>query len=74
MEMKITPLGQRQQFLIGSELRRRFVVEEQMLDEKYVISQVYALTPQFGPAIQSVQAQMMGLYPANNQNDLTTWQ
>jgi len=39
---------------------------EGMLDIKYVISQIYVLAPQYGPAIQSVQAQMMGLYPANS--------
>ena len=73
-ESKITPLGQRQHYLIGSELRRRFVDDESLLDVRYVISQIYVLAPQYGPAIQSVQAQMMGLYPANNQNDLTEWQ
>jgi len=37
-ESKITPLGQRQHYLIGSELRRRFVDTEALLDVKYVIS------------------------------------
>jgi len=37
-ESKITPLGQRQHYLIGSELRRRFVDDESLLDVKYVIS------------------------------------
>ena len=35
---RITPLGQRQQFLIGSELRTRYVYESQTLSEDYIIS------------------------------------
>jgi hypothetical protein len=74
-ENKITPLGQRQQFLVGSELRRRYISEDGLLGaDKYVVGELYLLAPQFGPGIQSVQAQSMGLYPANNQNDLTEWQ
>ena len=38
---RITPVGQRQQFLIGSELRRRYVDEAKLLSEDYVISQLY---------------------------------
>ena len=38
---RITPVGQRQQFLIGSELRRRYVEESKTLKEDYIISQLY---------------------------------
>jgi hypothetical protein len=38
----LTPLGQRQQFLIGSELRRRYVDESKtFLNYSFDISQVY---------------------------------
>ena len=71
---RITPVGQRQQFLIGSELRRRYVDEAQMLSEDYIISQLYLQAPFVAKNILSLQAQMMGLYPSTKANDLTEWQ
>jgi len=70
----LTPLGQRQQFLIGSELRKRYVEEAKVLAENYVVSELSMQTPFFGKHILSMQAQMMGLYPASDANDLTEWQ
>ena len=71
---RITPVGQRQQFLIGSELRRRYVTESKTLDEEYIISQMYLQAPFVAKNILSLQAQMMGLYPSTHANDLTEWQ
>lgn len=71
---RITPVGQRQQFLIGSELRKRYVEEAQLLNEEYIISQMHLQAPFVAKNILSLQAQMMGLYPATNVNDLNEWQ
>lgn len=71
---RITTLGQRQQFLIGSELRLRYVEEAGMLSEDYIISQMYLQAPFVAKNILSLQAQMLGLYPATHANDLTEWQ
>jgi len=38
METQLTPLGQRQHFLIGSELRNRYITEAKLLNEDYLIS------------------------------------
>jgi hypothetical protein len=38
METQLTPLGQRQPFLIGSELRNRYITEAKLLNEDYLIS------------------------------------
>lgn len=38
---ELTPLGQRQQFLIGSELRTRYVDESQTLLFDYYVPQAY---------------------------------
>lgn len=70
----ITPLGQRQQFLIGSELRERYVEESRTLLFDYYVPQTFLQTPQKQASILSLQAQMMGLFPASNVNDLTEWQ
>ena len=71
---RITPLGQRQQFLIGSELRLRYVDEAKVLSPDYIISQMTLQAPFMAKNILSLQAQMMGLYPSTNANDLTEWQ
>ncbi len=71
---KITPVGQRQQFLIGSELRRRYVDEAQFLSADYIISQLFLQAPFVSKNILSFQAQMLGLYPSTHANDLTEWQ
>ena len=67
---RITPVGQRQQFLIGSELRKRYVDEAKLLKEDYIISQLHLQAPFIATNILSLQAQMMGLYPATNANNL----
>ena len=74
MESQLTPLGQRQHFLIGSELRTRYVDEAKLLNSDYLISQCYVQVPQWSTNIQSIQAQMMGLYPASTMNGLNEWQ
>ena len=71
---RISPMGQRQQFLIGSELRKRYVEEAQLMSEDYVVSETYLQTPFNSKNILSMQAQMMGLFPASDANNLTEWQ
>ena len=73
-ENRITPLGQRQQYLIGSELRQRYVFEAGLLSADYVISQLYLQAPFVAKNILSMQALMLGLYPETTANDLTDWQ
>ena len=51
---RITPLGQRQQFLIGSELRRRYVDEAGVLEADYVISQMFLQAPFVSKGILSM--------------------
>jgi len=71
---RITPVGQRQQFLIGSELRRRYVDEAKLCKSDYIISQLFLQAPFVAKNILSLQAQMMGFYPATTANNLTEWQ
>ena len=37
-ERRLTPMGQRQQFLIGSELRKRYVEESMTLEPDFIVS------------------------------------
>ena len=50
------------------------MTESKTLKEDYVISQLYLQAPFVAKNILSLQAQMMGLYPATDANDLTEWQ
>jgi hypothetical protein len=70
----LTPLGQRQHYLIGSELRTRYVDEALFMTDLYTINASFMQTPFTDFNIQSCQAQMMGFYPASNLNTLTEWQ
>ena len=45
-----------------------------MLSEDMVISQMYLQASFNAKNILSLQAQMMGMYPATKANDLTEWQ
>ena len=40
----LSTLGIRQQYLIGQELRRRFVKEEKFLNESYMVGETYMRT------------------------------
>jgi len=53
---RITPVGQRQQFLIGSELRKRYVDEAALLAADYNIAQLFLQSPFVAGNILSMQA------------------
>lgn len=70
----LTPLGQRQQFLIGTELRARYTSDSSLLLSDYNVNQTKMRTPFVGRNIGSMQAQMMGFFPESDAYDLTEWQ
>jgi hypothetical protein len=65
----LTPLGQRQQYLIGTELRTRYTQADYypnvVIDSDYNVNQTKMQTPFVGRNILSMQAQMMGMFPAS---------
>lgn len=71
----LTPLGQRQQYLVGSEYRLRYVDEAQYLNYSYDINDIWIQSTWNAKQIVSAQAQLHGLYPPyTNINTLTEWQ
>lgn len=65
-----TPLGQRQQYLIGSELRKRYVDEAtDFLSKSYDISSMWIQSTFDQKSILSAQAQLIGLYPPSSNNN-----
>jgi hypothetical protein len=70
----LTPLGQRQQYIVGGEYRLRYVEEAAMLNFSYDITQTWIQTTFDSKNILSSQAQLHGLYPpSTNINFLTEW-
>ncbi|CDW86221.1 histidine acid phosphatase family protein [Stylonychia lemnae] len=82
----ITPLGIRQQYLIGQELRRRYVTNltagteiegysTPFLNYSYRIQEMFMRTAGNSQSYISANAQMIGLYPPETCNQrLTEWQ
>jgi hypothetical protein len=53
----------RQHFLLGSELRQRYIIEEPLLQPFYNASAVYFRSTDVNRTIMSAQSQLMGLFP-----------
>ena len=66
----ITPLGIRQQYMIGDELRYRYADEQigEFLDDKYNITQLFLQTAWNDTQILSAQAMSLGIYPPGKNN------
>jgi hypothetical protein len=61
---QITPSGLRMHYLMGYELRNRFVIQEQFLSQNYRDGEVYAYSTDYNRTIMSAQSQLLGLYPS----------
>ena len=74
LENQITPVGLRQHYFIGNEQRVRYVEEAGLLNTDFNLLSVDLKTP-FSPSnIQSMEAQMMGMYPGSTMNNLNAWE
>jgi hypothetical protein len=70
----LTSLGARQQYLVGSEYRLRYVEEALFLNYSYDINDIWIQTTFDSKNILSAQAQLHGLYPPfTNINFLNEW-
>jgi len=60
---ELTPLGMHQEFMLGSELRARYVEKFKLLPPVYQNNTVYALSTDFNRTITSAVCLLAGLYP-----------
>lgn len=74
LEDQLTPVGLRQHYFIGNEYRERYIVEGELFNADYLVAACDLQSPFQGSSIESLQAQMMGLYPGSDMNDLNEWQ
>ncbi|CDW84663.1 major acid phosphatase map (histidine-acid phosphatase) [Stylonychia lemnae] len=75
----LTEVGSRQQFELGTELRKRYIDEYKLLDEVYNPEQLLVMSTVRERCFESAQAQLQGLYPpltqsSQNTPKLTSWQ
>ena len=63
---QLTQNGRKQNFLLGTELRKRYVGDGKLLDSEHNPEQVYVLSSQINRTINSAKALFRGLYPAGN--------
>ena len=70
-EGQITPGGLRMHYLIGHELRNRFILQEQFLSQNYRDGEVYAHSTDYNRTIMSAQSQLLGLYPSGTGPEIT---
>eukprot|EP00347_Sterkiella_histriomuscorum_P015546 403356625 len=68
---QVTPFGQRQMYLLGLEMRRRYIESRNFLSSKPNANEFYAFAIDYDPALVSAQAFMSGFYPANLQERLS---
>jgi hypothetical protein len=62
---ELTDLGRRQQYLIGAEMRNRYMVKNKLLDPlEYNWKEVYVRATDINRTIESAMSQMMSFYPS----------
>lgn len=62
---ELTPSGMRQHYLLGHELRNRFIddVDDPFLAKELTLGEIVIYSTDFNRTIMSAQSQLMGLYP-----------
>lgn len=61
--LHLAPSGMRQQYILGRELRKRFMDDTHLLNDRYIDrSQIYIRTNSHTQCITSAYAQLMGIY------------
>ena len=58
--------GLRQQYLLGSYLRQRYIFEERFLSDTYNSTEIKAYSTSISRTIFSMESQLMGLYPQDD--------
>ena len=61
---ELIPEGMRQHYLIGTELRRRYMIETQLLLPTYYQPEIFVFSSDYNRTVMSAQSQIQGLYPA----------
>lgn len=55
--------GERQHYLIGAEIRRRYIENEPLISSRFNNSEVFFRASNIKRTLESAEAQLIGLYP-----------
>ena len=69
---QLTALGQRQAFLLGVEMRRRYVEEWDLFNGTYHPSEVYVQSTNVDRALETAYSQLTGLFPPSTGRKIPT--
>lgn len=67
---ELTCMGMRQHFLIGSELRQRYVVNQEVISGQFNESQVWLQSSDVNRTLMSAESQITGLFPQGPSIDI----
>jgi lysosomal acid phosphatase len=60
---ELTPLGMHQEYILGTELRERYVVKNKILPEHFDTNLLYVRSSDVNRTLQSAESLLCGLYP-----------
>lgn len=60
---QLIPEGMRQHYLIGTELRNRYMFQTQLLLQTYFQPEIYVFSSDYNRTLMSAESQIQGLYP-----------
>jgi hypothetical protein len=71
---ELTSMGIRQHYLLGTQIRKRYIEEMGYLSDKYDSSEIFVLSTYLNRTIMSAYSQLQGTYPEGSGPTLTTEQ
>mmetsp|Transcript_22038 Transcript_22038/g.27074 ORF Transcript_22038/g.27074 Transcript_22038/m.27074 type:complete len:125 (-) Transcript_22038:1125-1499(-) len=66
-EGMLTPSGMRQRYLLGKQLRKRYMEQYELLDEQMGTEEVLMMSTLVNRTMQSGYSELMGLFPPSSQ-------
>eukprot|EP01017_Pseudomicrothorax_dubius_P047422 TRINITY_DN8524_c0_g1_i2.p1 TRINITY_DN8524_c0_g1~~TRINITY_DN8524_c0_g1_i2.p1 ORF type:complete len:367 (+),score=62.42 TRINITY_DN8524_c0_g1_i2:34-1134(+) len=67
---QLTPVGMRQLYLLGAQLRQRYIIDQKFLPEKYNPDVIFVRSTAVNRTIMSAMSLLYGLYPIGTGPDL----
>jgi hypothetical protein len=62
---ELTSMGKKQHYLMGGEMRRRYMVKNKLLDiNQYRPEEIYIRSTDYNRTVESALSQLYGLYPS----------
>lgn len=60
---ELIPEGMRQHYLLGAELRQRYIIDQALIVPEYYQPQIYVFSSDYNRTLMSAESQIQGLFP-----------